>query len=74
MIINLLALLVILATGAVAGVLFTLRYAEHRHERQADEDRLAGIREPLAPWATLGNDAPGRREPSALASRDRLPI
>lgn len=31
MIINLLALLVILGTGAVAGILFTLRYAEHRH-------------------------------------------
>jgi hypothetical protein len=31
MIINLLALLVILATGAVAGDLLTVRYAEHRH-------------------------------------------
>ena len=35
MIINLLALLVILAAGAVAvaGILFTLRYAEHRHSQ-----------------------------------------
>jgi hypothetical protein len=49
MIINLLALLVILATGAVAGVLLTVRYAEHRHAQL-------------------------RREPSALDSRDRLPI
>lgn len=75
MIINLLALLVILATGAVAGVLFTVRYAEHRYtERQADEDRVADVRDLLAAWSRIRNDSPGRREPSALDSRDRLPI
>lgn len=75
MIVNLLALLVILATGAVAGVLLTVRYAEHRHaELQADEDRMADVQELLAAWATIRNDSPGRHEPSALGSRDRLPI
>jgi hypothetical protein len=54
MIINLLALLVILSAGAVAGILFIIRYAEHRHaKREADEDRLANIRELLAPQATI---------------------
>ena len=53
MIINLLALLVILAAGAVAGILFIIWYAERRHnKREADEDRLANIRELLAPRAT----------------------
>jgi hypothetical protein len=75
MIVNLLALLVILATGAVAGVLLTVRYAEHRHAQLlADEDGLADVRDPLAEWATLRNDSPGRREPSAFESRDRLSI
>jgi hypothetical protein len=51
-IINLLALLVILAAGAVAGVLVTIRYAGHRNpEQEVEED-----------------------PPSALASRERLPI
>jgi hypothetical protein len=54
MIINLLALLVILAAGAVAGILFIVRYAEYRHaKRDADEDRLAKIRELLAAQATI---------------------
>lgn len=59
MIINLLALLVILAAGAVAGILFTIRYAEHRHaQQQSNEDWVARVPEPLAP----------------RAARDRLPI
>jgi len=75
MITNLLALLMILATGAVAGILLTVRHYEHRHaERQAEEDRLADVRELLAAWAMLRNDPPDGREPSALSSRDRLPI
>jgi hypothetical protein len=74
-IINLLALLVILAAGAVAGVLLTIRYAERGHaERQADGDPPGDIRDPPAPWVTLRNDSPGRREPSALDSRDWVPI
>lgn len=74
MIINLLALLVILAAGAVAGILFTLRYADHRHARlQAARNRLAD-RELLAPWPAVEDHAPRRRGPSAVDSRDRLPI
>jgi hypothetical protein len=73
-IINLLALLLILAAGAVAGVLLTIRYAEHRHaEPQDEDDPLGDIREPPAPRVTQQNYSPGRREPSALASRDRQP-
>jgi hypothetical protein len=52
-IINLLALLVILGAGAVAGVLLTIRYAEHRHaDGQADEDRPR----PQEPSAFDGRD------------------
>jgi len=73
-IINLLALLVILAAGAVAGVLVTVRYAGHRHsERQDEEDPLGDIREPPPPWAPSRNYSPRRGEPRALASRDRQP-
>jgi hypothetical protein len=73
-IINLLALLVILAAGAVAGVLLTIRFAEHRHAEQgADEDPPGDSREPGA-WVTLRDDSPGRRESSSFDSRDRQPI
>ena len=74
MIINLLSLLVILATGAVAGVLFTIRYAEHRHaEIQAENDRLAA-RELLAPCPTPRDHLPGQGEPRALDPSERLTI
>jgi hypothetical protein len=74
MIINLLALLVILAIGAVAGVLFTVRHYERcQAELQAEEYRLAA-RDLHAAWPTIRNDSPGRNEPSAFDSRDRLPI
>jgi hypothetical protein len=73
MIINLLALLVILATGAVAGVLFTIRYAEHRHAGlQAATDRLAE-RELLTPCATPRDRLAGQRESRTLDPSDRLP-
>jgi hypothetical protein len=62
MIINFLALLMILATGAVLGILFTIRHYERRGAGlRADEDRTANVRDL-------------RREPSALDSHDRLPI
>jgi hypothetical protein len=74
-IINLLALLVILVAGAVAGVMLTIRYAERGHaERRTDGDPPGDIRDPPAPWVTLRNDAPGRRESGTRDSRDRLPI
>jgi hypothetical protein len=75
MIIDLLALLIILATGAVVGILLTIRHYEHRRaELQADEERLADVHELLAAWARLRKENPGGREPSAIDSRDRLPI
>jgi hypothetical protein len=74
MIINLLALLVILTTGAVAGALFTVRYAEHRYaELRADEDQ-AYAGDLLAIWSTIRDDSPSQHEPSVLDPRDRLPI
>jgi hypothetical protein len=74
MIINLLALLVILATGAVAGVLFTIRFAEHRQaELQAARDRLAE-RELLAPCTAPRDHLAGRRDSRAVDPSDRLPI
>jgi type II secretory pathway component PulK len=58
MIIYLLALLAIMAAGAAAGIMFTIRYAEHRYaEQQAREARMGDI-----------------REPGALDSHDRLRI
>jgi hypothetical protein len=75
MIIDLLALLMVLATGAVAGILLANRHYEHRRaELQADEERLADVKELLAAWARLRKENPGRREPSAVDSRDRLPV
>ena len=62
MIINLLAGLMILATGAVLGILFTIRHYEHRGAGpQAGGDQMADVRRL-------------RREPSAIDPRDRLPI
>jgi len=74
MIINLLALLTILVTGAVAGVLLTIRYYERRHDELGSvEDQLA-IRDLLASWSTARTDSPDPRETSALESPDRLAI
>jgi len=42
MIIDLLAVLTMLVTGAVGGILLTIRHYEHLHaEWQAEEERLA---------------------------------
>jgi hypothetical protein len=64
-IIGLFALLAILAAGAAAGILLTIRHYEHvRAEQQADEDELAELRELYAAWAVirsrrLGGKGPG---------------
>jgi len=69
MITDLLALLLALATGAVAGILITVWHAEHRRAKlHAHEAELPTAR------ALLRGDHPRGREPSALVSRDRLPI
>lgn len=75
MIINLLVLLTVLAMGALAGILLTVRQYEHRQaERQADEDHLAEVRELYAAWAVIrsrnsGDQGPGGHEPC-----DRTPV
>ena len=74
MIINLLAVLVILATGAVAGILLTIQHYEHlAAEMRADEDALAEVQELYAAWAMIRAYSPASHEPGALDPRDRLP-
>jgi hypothetical protein len=71
-IINLLALLTMVAAGAVVGVLLTVRHYGHiEAERQAEEDRLAEMEELYAAWATIRKHPPGGQGPSAFASRGR---
>lgn len=73
MIIDLLAVLVILAAGITAGILLTIGHREHvRAERQAEEDRLAEQRELYAAWAMIHGHPRGGQGPSALDPRDRL--
>lgn len=75
MIINLLALLTIVAAGAVAGVMLTVRHYGHiEAERQAEEDRLAEMEELYAAWAIIRERPPGGQGPSAFASRGRHPF
>lgn len=74
MIINLLALLTILATGAVAGVLLTIRYYEHGRVRPpSDEEWLAYVRDLPAPRAMIWELPPDSHRPRAPGSRGRLP-
>jgi hypothetical protein len=74
-IINLLALLTMVAAGAVVGVLLTVRHYGHiEAERQAEEDRLAEMEELYAAWATIRKRPPGGQGPSAFASRGRHPF
>lgn len=75
MIINLLVLVTVLAMGAVAGMLLTVRHFEHiQAERQADEDRLAEFQELYAAWAEIRARESGGRRPSGHDPRDRIPI
>jgi hypothetical protein len=74
-IINLLAVLTMVAAGAVAGVLLTVRHYGHiEAERQAEEDRLAEVEELYAAWAMIRERPPGGQGPSAFASRSRHPF
>jgi hypothetical protein len=72
MIIDLLAVLMILAAGITAGILLTFGHREHvRAERQAEEDRLAEQQELYAAWAMINRHPRGGLGPSAVDPRDR---
>jgi hypothetical protein len=75
MIMNLLVVLTILATGAVAGILLTVRRSQHIHaEWQAEQERQAEAQELYAAWALIRARQPGVHQPSAFDPRDRIPV
>ena len=72
MIVDLLALLMILAGCAAAAVMFTIRRHEHeRAEQRATEEQLAEEQELYAAWARIHAQSHGGREPSGVDPRDR---
>jgi hypothetical protein len=75
MIVDLLALLMILAACVGAAVMFTSRRRRHeRAELQAAEEHLAEEQELYAAWAKIHAQSHGRREPAGVDPRDRLLI
>ncbi len=75
MIVDLLALLMVLAACVGAAVMFTIRRRQHeRAELQADEDRLTDEQELYAAWARVHAQSHGGREPAGVDPRDRLLI
>jgi len=75
MITNLLILLTVLAMGALAGILLTVRQYEHRQaERQADEDHLAEVRELYAAWAMMRRRNSGDQGAGGHDPCDRTPV
>ena len=75
MIVDLLALLMVLAACVGAAVMFTGRRRRHeRAELQAAEEHLAEEKELYAAWAQIHGQSRSGREPSGIDPRDRLLI
>ena len=75
MIVDLLALLIILAACAAVAIMFTIRLREHQLAvERANEEHLAEEQELYAAWARIHAQSHGGREPSGVDPRDRLLI
>ena len=75
MIVDLLALLMVLAACIGAAVMFIRRRRAHeRAELEAAEEHLAEQQELYAAWARIYAQSHGGREPAGVDPRDRLLI